>query len=289
MLVRSGIRQAARTLECGKTTIARKVAVLARQALRFHVASLGAGPPIGGDVLFDGLRSAEGSKFAPYDLNVAIQRESSFVLGITEAPLRRSGTLSRKQRAKRAHLEGLHGKPSGNATREAIAELLVAIKPSLDLTSLRFVTDEHKAYPPAIRDAGLEAVPHLTISSRKFRNHRNELFEINLSDALIRHTQSCHTRKTLALNKRRQAGIERGWLWILQRNYMFQRRVNGPEVTPAMLAGIASRPLVWEDIFTRRVLPHEVELPPVWRRHIAREIITRAFAKNARNTARYAE
>ena len=269
-------------MKCGKSTVGEKIARFARQCVRFHWQQL-VKARLTGDVLFDGVRSYEGSKYAAYDLNVAIHRKSSCVLGISEAALRRSGRLRPDQRAKRAQLEALHGLPSGRETRQSIAELLVAIGVALDKDHVQFITDKHTAYPPGIRDAGFAGVPHKTVSSRKHRDFRNELFEINLTDNLIRHTQSSQTRKTIALNKRRQAGVERAWLFLLQRNYLHQRRVSGGPETPAMLAGIASRSMTWEDIFERRVLPHEVQLPPVWERHVSRGIITRAFARNARH------
>lgn len=282
---RSCDRQIARIVGCGKSTVPRKIARLARQGIRFHVRQLAEGPRLGGDILFDGLRGREGSKYVEYDLNVAIHGDTSFTLGISEALLRRSGRMRPEQRAKRSRIEAAQGLPSGRATRISIAELLSAIAPNLDREGIRFVTDEHKAYPPAIRDAGFAGVPHLEVSSRRRRDHRNPLFEINLADMLFRHYHSCQTRKTIAFSRRRMAGLERAWCLVILRNYMQRRRVNGGPETPAMLAGMADRVFAWEQIFQQRILPHEAVLPPVWDRHLRREVTSNAYPNNASHKA----
>ena len=52
-----------------------------------------------------------------------------------------------------------------------------------------------------------------------------------------------------------------------------------------MLAGMADHTFTWEEIFGRRILPHEAQLPPVWERHVRRDVISNAYPKNARHEA----
>ena len=282
----AGNRQIATQLGCGKSTVAEKIARLARQAIRFHVRELRKAGLLRGDVLFDGLGTFEHSQFHPYWLNVAVLRDSSFVLGFTESPLRRSGTMKPWQRRKRAQLEAVFGRPDPQAIRRGTAELLRAIKPFLD-NAVRFVSDEHKRYPEALRDAGLDDRPHLQISGRAQRTAANPLFEINLADMLLRHGQSSQKRETIAFNKRRQAGVERAWLWAIWRNYMTPRRVKRRTPPPAVHAGITAKALSWNDIFEERILHWQVELPDVWQRYVKREVVTIRIARNRVHSGRY--
>ena len=283
----AGNRQIATQLACGKSTVAEKIARLSRHAVRFHVRAVSAAARLNGDVLFDGLGTFEHSQFHPYWLNVSVHRPTSLVLGFSESPLRRSGTMKPWQKRKRTELEELHGRPDPSAVRTGTADLLRAIKPFLDLDAVRFVSDEHKRYPEALRDAGLDELPHLRISGSAQRTAANPLFEINLADMLLRHGQSSQKRETIAFNKRRQAGLERAWLWATWRNFMAPQRVKRRNAPPAVLAGIASRALSWNDIFEERILPWTVELPEVWERHVRREVLTARIPNNRTNDARH--
>ena len=283
----AGNRQIATALKCGKSTVAEKIRRLALQAIRFQVCRLRNGPLFTGDLLFDGLGTFEHSQYWPYWLNLALNGGTSFIFGVTDSPLRRSGTMKPHQRRKRAILEQTYGRPDPRAVRRGTAELLAAIKPFLDMSASRLVSDRHRDYPLAIRDAGLTSLPHETVSGSDQRTAANPLFEINLADMSIRHGQSTQKRETIAFSKRRQGGIERAWLWLIWKNYMAPRRAkrrNG--ATPAMLANIADRRLGFDDIFGRRILAREVELPAPWARQVAREVFTPAVGRNRTNDAR---
>jgi transposase-like protein len=283
----SGNRQIARANGCTKSTVAEKLKRLARQAIRFHVHSLAPAPPLGGDVLFDGLGTFEHSQYWPYWLNVGVQQETSFVLGFTESALRRSGRMRPSQKRKREELEARFGRPDPQAIRRGTAELLQSIRPYLDLRRTRLVSDESRWYPPAIRDAGLGDLEHKQVSGSLQRTPKNPLFEINLADMMIRHGNSSQKRETIAFNKRRQAGLERAWIWAAWRNFMCPRRIKRPGPTPAQLAGVASRRLTFEDIFEWRLLPEAVSLPAPWGRQVQRAIDTPVIGPNTRHRARY--
>ena len=277
----SGNRQIAIALGCGKSTVAEKISRLARGALRFHVDALSKAAKLGGDSLFDGLGTFENSQYTPFWLNLGVHRDTSFLFGFTDSPLRRSGTMRPAQRRKRARLEARFGRPNPRAIEDGTTELLAAMKPFLNLSTTRFVTDRHMAYPRALRRAGLDELEHVRIPGSDQRTPMNPLFEINLADMTIRHGNSSQKRETIAFNKRRQAGLERAWLWLMYRNYMASRRVkwkNGP--SPAMLAGVASRRLTFNDIFEERILPRRVALPAPWQRQALRQVQTPAVGNN---------
>lgn len=283
----SGNRQIARANRCGKSTVAEKLKRLARQAIRFHVRALSGARRFSGDVLFDGLGTFEHSQYWPYWLNVAVHRETSFVFGFTESALRRSGTMRPSQRRKRADLEARFSRPHPQAIRRGTAELLQSIRPFLFESGTRLVSDESRWYPPAIRDAELGHLAHLRVPSSLQRTPMNPLFEINLADMMLRHGNSSQKRETIAFNKRRQAGLERAWIWALWRNFMASRREKRPGDTPAQLAGVATRRLTFEEIFEWRELPEAVSLPEPWDRQIQRKILTPVVGKNTTHDAEF--
>ncbi|MHB8079886.1 MAG: hypothetical protein ACYDIE_11610, partial [Candidatus Krumholzibacteriia bacterium] len=75
-------------------------------------------------------------------------------------------------------------------------------------TEVTIRTDDHRAYPRAFR--GLDCrINHRITSAKDRRDADNELFEVNLMDLVIRHSQANHKRETIAASKRRQASAER--------------------------------------------------------------------------------
>lgn len=285
----SANRQIAIAVRCGKSTVAEKLKRMARHCIRFHVSKLRCGSRFEGDLIFDGLGTFEHSQYFPLWLNLAVHRDTSFMFGFTESPIRRSGMMRPAQKRKRERLEAVYGKRNGpNEIRRGTAELLSSIRPFLDDGTTRLLSDEHGAYRPAIRDAGLGHLPHLRVPGSAARTAANPLFEINLADMLLRHTQSSQKRETIAFNKRRQAGLERAWAMLIHRNYMGARRAKRPGPTPAMLAGITDRALTFEDIFTERIFPSSVQVPPPWQKQIRRDILTPQVGRNTLHELRYA-
>ena len=260
---------------CNKETVSHKLERLGRQAIRFQSLKLAEAPKIGGAIVFDGLQSFEFSQYFPYWLNAAVHAESSFAFAFTDSPFRRNGTMTLKQRRIRAQLDARFGPRPRGAIRKGTAELLLAIKPFLDLPRISLRSDEHPAYPGAIRDAGLGDIPHHVTPGRDPRTRLNPLFEINLADLLLRHTGSHLKRETIAFSRRRQAALEKAALWAVQRNFMLPRRARSPHgPTPAMLAGVASHRFTFGQIFGRRIFPFEVSLADVHQRQIRRDVRT---------------
>ena len=281
-------RQIARALGCNKETVRRKVARGARHAIRKHELLLSQKKrPLEGEVLFDGLWSVEFDPNFPYELNIAVTKDD-FVLGFTESELRRSGRLSAAQKRDRERAEARHGRPPRRSTRCAICELLLAIARHFDLSRVTFVSDEHQDYPRALLDAGLDAIPHKTVSSKAIRDASNPLYAVNTADLWMRHAQSNHKRETIAFSKRRQGGLDRAWVWLVFRNYVYARRIKRRDAPPAVQIGLLDHRLSAEEFFDRRVFDREVSLPPVWRRHIDRDVKTRPIPDGVRHELRYA-
>lgn len=229
-------------------------------------------------MLFDGLGTFEHSQYWPVWLNTALHKESSFMLGFTASELRRSGTMTSHQRRTRGELESRVGRPKRDEIFRQTRDLLRTTATYLDRDTVAFGSDDHPVYPGALREAGLGDRPHQVTPGRLLRDERNPLFEINLADMLLRHRGSHLKRETIAFSKRRQAILEKSAIFMVDRNFMRSRRAKRPkDPTPAMLAGIAQRPLTEEDFFARRIFADEAKLPEVWEAQVRRDARTRVL------------
>jgi hypothetical protein len=171
-------------------------------------------------LVLDGFRTFEHSQYWPMDLNLLIGT-SHFVYGFNAAELRRSGTMRPAQREKRVALEKRCGRPDPQATRKQIEELLRRIVPPGAQATIR--SDEHKAYPRAMKRLRDRRFHHETTSSKATRSMTNPLFPVNLADLLLRHSSGNHKRETIAFSKRRQGVLYRAAIWTVWRNYIKSR------------------------------------------------------------------
>jgi hypothetical protein len=122
------------------------------------------------------------------------------------------------QRRKRARLEKKHGRPDPQATRRRVEELLRRAVPPGGAAVIR--SDEHPAYPQAMRRLRDRTFRHETISSKAARTTQNPLFPVNLADLLLRHCSANHKRETIAFSKRRQGVLYRAAIWVVWKNYI---------------------------------------------------------------------
>ncbi|MFH1844181.1 MAG: hypothetical protein ABIF77_13320 [bacterium] len=116
--------------------------------------------------------------------------------------------------------------------------------------------------------------------STEHRNPGNPLFEVNLLDLLIRHSQANHRRETIAWSKRRQSSAERLAILQVWRNYVKKRWEKGVRETPGMLVGLTRHPLTPQDVLRQRVFRAHVQLPPRWAEYYGRRVRTRAIQVN---------
>jgi len=277
-------RQIARTFGCAPSTVTHQISRLGRHCLLFHRHfTRTASPPV--DISLDGFVSYETSQFYPFEHLVAVDNDTSFLLHFADVPLRRSGTMTAKQRSQREKLEARHGRPAPRATQRAAVEVLRESLPESGPAVLR--SDEHKAYERALRQMGRQ-VEHRQTSSRDYRGRHNALFEINALDAFLRHSSANHRRETLSPSKRRQGSTERLAVFAVWRNFVKRRWENGAAQTPAMLRGIVDRILTVQEVLDRRLfVTHEV-LSEWWRDYYWRRMETVVLPVNRRHTLRYA-
>ena len=276
--------QIARVLGCAPSTVDNQLSRLGRLCLLFHRhLPLETSPAV--DIVADGLVSFEYSQYFPFEHLIAVEKDTSFIRHFTDAPLRRSGRMTERQKIRRAELEAELGKPDSKAVEKAMREVFQV---SLDEASKAIVrTDKHKAYPRALRGLNCE-IEHRTTDSRRHRDRHNEMFEINSLDRFLRHSSANHTRETLAYSKRRQCASERLAIFTVWKNCIKMRWERGSRSTAAMLKGLLDRPLTVRDVLRERLFPGRIPLPPRWREYYQGIVTTPVLGKNRRHVLKYA-
>ncbi len=279
----SALRQIAPEFGVSHSTVLRQLDRLGRHCLLFHEQLRPKTPTE--SLAIDGFRSFESGQYWPFDVNLLVG-SSHYVYGFNDAELRRSGRMTRAQRRKRADLEQRFGRPAGQATRDAIQELLErSVSPG---QAVELWSDEHKAYPRAIARVGDREIRHRTISSKASRTPRNPLFPVNLADLLLRHTGANHKRETIAFSKRRQCGMYRVAIWEVWRNYVKSRSERRRDETPAQYLGITQRRYSVRALLSQRLFASRMELPVWLKRCYERRIPTRRLPGGRSHELSYA-
>jgi transposase-like protein len=281
----SAFRQLGRSLDVSPQTLATHAARLGRHCLLFHELTRPK-DPVTEPMALDSFQSFEHSQYTPTLYHMLMGKESHFCHGFTDSELRRSGSMSKSQKKRRAKLEAKFGKPDPRSTEKEVAALMGIVLPQPQALTLH--TDEHQDYPRALQRLPHLKVEHLTISSRAARTQHNPLFALNLMDLLIRHSLANHHRETISFAKRRACAAERLWVMIVWRNHMKWFSERNHLQTPAMLAGVADKRLRPKQLLARRLFPKRVGLPERWADYYDRRIRTRRIKNNRTHAAKYA-
>lgn len=277
-------RQIARDLQCSPETVNRLTARLGRHCMLYHM-RVWAGRPPNGPIVIDGFESFEFSQYHPFHHHVAVEADTSFWLFHTDSELRRKGRMTPRQKRRRTELERNYGRPDPQAVRKDIQHLLETVLRRAERAHVH--SDDHRAYPPAIREVHCR-IRHTVTSSKRPRTARNPLFAVNELDLLIRHSQSNHKRETIAFSKRRQASAERLCVLLVWRNYIKWRRERRPGTTPAMLSGVLPGRLSIKELLRRRLFPGRIALPLRWQKYYERGVWTRGLVRNRIHNLKYA-
>ena len=270
-------RQIARDLQVSPETINRHIARLGRHCLLFHNQMMKKSPPVH-EVVADGFETFEFSQYFPIHHHLAIEKGSDFLIYFTDSELRRKGRMTAYQKRRRRELELKFGRPDPKAVEKDMRQLL-----EVALEGQPFATvysDDHGAYKRSIKNLTTK-IDHRITPGRAHRDKNNSLWEVNLLDLLIRHSNANHRRETLAWSKRRQSSAERLAILMVWRNYMKGRRekVRGSP-TPAMERGMLDQPLTLDELLSQRIFRTRCELPPRWSEYYDRTVATRALKRN---------
>jgi hypothetical protein len=236
-------------------------------------------------LVLDGFRTFEHSQYWPMDINLLIGT-SHFVYGFNDAELRRSGTMRPAQQAKRRILEEKFGRPDPKATQKQVEELLRRIVRPGGTVVLR--SDEHTAYPRAMRRLADRRFHHEATSSKEARTTSSPLFPVNLADMLLRHNSSNHKRETIAFSKRRQGALYRIAIWTVWRNYIKYGSENRRSAPPAVALGLIRRAMTVGEVLTERCFPDQVGISGWVSRCYLGRIATRAIENCHSHRAVYA-
>jgi hypothetical protein len=273
-------RQIARAEGCSPETVGNQIARLGRHCLLFQTLELKRIRVLD-EIAIDGFETFEWSQYFPFHHNVAVDAESGYFLYHTDSPLRRKGRMRPRQKIRRAQLELALGRASSRAVEDGVRDLLAPIQ-------VRVIrSDDHRAYPRAIRALG-RRVSHRITSSTQRRDRRNPLFEVNSLDMFIRHSTGAHKRETIAWARRRQAAIEKLAIFQAWRNYIKRRWEKKEKRTSAMILGLTDHRWTVADLFARRLFFDKVELSPRWETYYRRMVHTAALPVNRSHQLRYA-
>lgn len=267
-------RQIARDLNVSPETINRHIARLGRHCMLFHWNVMQGCPPPK-EIVVDGFESFELSQYYPIHHHVAVEKGTDFFFYFTDSELRRKGRMTEVQKRRRQHLERELGRPDPKAIEKDMRELLeVVLGPRNPAVVF---SDDHPAYKRSMRRVA-GRIDHRITPGRDHRDKNNSLWEVNLLDLLIRHSNANHRRETIAWSKRRQASAERLAILLVWRNYMKGRREKERgSPTPAMEKGLMKKPVGIKELLGYRIFRDHQPLPPRWEKYYERSVRTRAL------------
>jgi len=285
LLSGSGLRQIARFLHCSPTTVMTHAARLGRQALLMLAVHRPPGAP-GEPLVVDGFESFAFSQYYPLHLNLAAGAESHFVYGFSESELRRKGRMTTAQKRKRVQEESHVGRPDPKSIEKGMTELVALVVPPGERACIR--SDEHRAYPRALKRLTDRVLVHEVTSSKAARTPRNPLFPVNRQDLMLRHTGANHRRETIAFSKLRAGVIERAALQLVFMNFMKSFSEKKRDGTPAQRLGLTDHRWTVPDFLQERRFASRVALPSIWRAYYERRIQTRRLPQSKLHQLRYA-
>jgi hypothetical protein len=196
------------------------------------------------------------------ELTGLIGARSYYSHDFTVTELRRSGSMTKEQRVRRATYERRLGRPAPRALFGDVVDLLEANLPAEGRVELR--TDDDKTYPRALKRALRRvqnpAIEHLRTNSKEPRTPKNPLFAINAHHGFLRHSGSNHKRETIAFSKRIQAVIYRHAVFQVWRNLVKPASLRDPRQTPAQRLGVTDRRWTIAELLSVRRLPTQSRL-----------------------------
>jgi hypothetical protein len=197
---------------------------------------------ISGTFQLDELETFEHNRrLAPVTMPFLIGRRSYFILDLKTASLPCRGGLSASDRQKKEERERLQGKRK-SGSRQAVAECFQTLSQlHVPSGSVAIETDRKASYGATLRRLFGERLLHSRIHSRVRRTYENPLFPINHTMAMARDGISRLVRRNWGASKKRERLEWHGWIWAAWRNYVRGITNEAPRVTPAMVAGAATR------------------------------------------------
>jgi transposase-like protein len=270
LVTASGLNDIARKLHLRVESIQNRYERLARYCLAVH-SDLIKELPFNEDMAADGFETFSRSQYYPGHINIVVGSRSEFLYTQGLANLRRKGRMTKSQKRYREELEKRGGRPDPKAVEKSLGNLinsLVQVMNKKGVGGKILFTDEHKAYPRALRRVKdfSACFRQKTISSKALRTPENPLFPVNYVDRQFRKDLSDHTRETVQFSRCPSAMMSRLAVYRYYHNCCIPRRVSemrkGNGETHAERAGIAGGYLqeVKEKYWGKRVFLQKIDL-----------------------------
>jgi len=254
----SGHRQLARQHGVAHSTVQRQIERLGRHCLLLHerlrprARARAAREPL----VLDGLGSFAGGQYWVLELTGLIGARSTYSHDFVVSERRRSGSMTKPQRARRARYERRFGRPDPRALERDVRLLLEAgLPPDTPITLL---TDEKHEYGRALRRLPDHRIQRQTTHSKAPRTPHNPLFPINAHHMFLRHSGANHKRETVAFSKRIQAVVARHAIFQAWRNLVKAASERRPDRTPAQRLGVVTERLTVEQLLAERLFPTRI-------------------------------
>ncbi len=249
----SGHRQIARQYGVSHSTVQRLVERIARHCILIHEsfrerakARLSSEP-----VIMDGLGAFAKGQYWPVEITGLVGAKSYYSHDFVVTPRRRSGTMTKEQKKRRAAYEKKYGRPDPRALTKDVLELMKASLPESGPIELR--SDEKREYVTALNLLEHPEIEHLTTHSKEPRTPKNPLFAVNTHHMFLRHSGSNHKRETIAFSKCFKSVAWRHAIFQVWQNLVKGASERDPRQTPAQRIGVTSRKwTVGELLDTRR-------------------------------------
>ncbi len=220
-------------LSCG--TVQNRLDRLARQGIALHAHLRRFADPKE-TVCIDAMVSFDVSQYFPNEITLSITSGSRFVLDVSHATRRRSGTRTMLQKARADELYPRVSFERG-AVGRSFRDILDGIgedRAARGGYPLILITDEKREYHqtlirhPLYRDQDeTHRVAHLRVHSELPRTYSNPLFASNYLDREIRKDQANHHRETVCFSRNVANGMTRLWCYLMHHNYRKRYQIGG--------------------------------------------------------------
>jgi transposase-like protein len=234
-----------RAYKASTDTISNRISRASRQALAFESEQASSRHP-DEDLAADGFESFCYSQYFPNNITILVGGSSQFVYAADHATMRRKGRMTEGQKARRAKVDRLYRPdPRGIARSFArVAGESLRVLSDGKRSVLELWTDEHQAYPRAVRGSpclsalrDIGRIKHSRISSRAARTRANPLFPVNYLDRELRKDLHEHVRETVCFGRNVNRQMERLSLYLWWHNYKKPHRARDELRSHAEVAG----------------------------------------------------
>jgi transposase-like protein len=247
-----GLRQAARVLEIGVTTVQKKMRKMGTTCRQLH-RNLCRRLPAESVYLLDEEESFESASIRPLTVPVVIEKYSWFVVATAVGPIRRLAPPGTRRRELQDREEQDRG-PRRDRSRRCVGLVLGRLRQGVPEGRFALHTDEKASYATIAKELFGDRVEHGTTSGRAPRTQHNPLFAINTTMAMTRDNNGRLRRRSWLVSKRGRYLRRQMHVFTAYRNYVRKRFNHDKErkVTSAFVLGLIERDLRPEDVLRWR-------------------------------------